>query len=78
MRSTMSGGEQQRLLWARIFLQNPEIILLNEATTSLDGSTAAKINKKADELFRGKTIIMVAYVSIAPPNRSRERCADAP
>lgn len=58
--STLSGGQKQRLLWARIFLANPQIILLDEPTASLDGGNAAAIKEIADLAFVGRTVIMVS------------------
>ena len=56
----LSGGQKQRLALARVFLKDPEIILLDEATAALDNESETVIQKSLD-LFRNKTIISVAH-----------------
>ncbi|MDC3142977.1 ABC transporter ATP-binding protein/permease [Candidatus Pelagibacter sp.] len=57
----LSGGEKQRLSIARAFLKNSRVILLDEATSSLDSETEEKIQKALDKLTINKTTIVIAH-----------------
>merc|ERR1711966_627830 len=57
----LSGGEKQRLSIARAFLKKSKIILLDEATSSLDSETEEKIQKVLDQLTSNKTTIVIAH-----------------
>jgi len=57
----LSGGERQRLSIARAFLKNSKIILLDEATSSLDSETEKKIQKALNVLTHNKTTIVIAH-----------------
>ena len=57
----LSGGEKQRLSIARAFLKNSKIILLDEATSSLDSETEEKIQLALDKLTLNKTTVVIAH-----------------
>ena len=57
----LSGGEKQRLSIARAFLKNSKIILLDEATSSLDSETEEKIQKALDKLILNNTTVVIAH-----------------
>jgi ABC-type multidrug transport system fused ATPase/permease subunit len=57
----LSGGERQRLAIAKLFLKNPEIIILDEPTSALDSFSEDKISKALEELFKGRTTIIIAH-----------------
>ncbi len=57
----LSGGEKQRLSIARAFLKDSKIILLDEATSSLDSDTEEKIQKALEVLTKNKTTIVIAH-----------------
>ncbi len=57
----LSGGEKQRLSIARAFLKNSKIILLDEATSSLDSETEEKIQKALEKLTLNKTTVVIAH-----------------
>jgi ATP-binding cassette, subfamily B, bacterial len=57
----LSEGQKQRLLIARIIYKNPDIILFDEATNSLDAATEKAIVENLESFFRGKTVVIVAH-----------------
>ena len=59
--STLSGGERQRISIARALLKDSPIILLDEATASLDPENEVFVQKALAHLIKGKTVIMIAH-----------------
>lgn len=57
----MSGGQQQRLAIARIFLKNPPIIFLDEPTANLDAIATEQIKQSLDAIKKGRTVITVSH-----------------
>jgi ABC-type multidrug transport system fused ATPase/permease subunit len=59
----LSGGEKQRVAIARAILKQPQIILLDEATSAVDTETEQLIQEGFKTLCNGRTTFIVAYVS---------------
>ena len=59
--ATLSGGEKQRISIARAILKNAPIVLLDEATASVDPTAEASIQRGIDELVRDKTVVVIAH-----------------
>lgn len=58
---TLSGGEKQRISIARAMLKDAQIILLDEATASLDPENEVEVQKAIDSLIKGRTVIAIAH-----------------
>jgi ATP-binding cassette subfamily B protein len=58
---TLSSGERQLLALARAFLAHPRVLILDEATSSLDLATESKIERALDILLEGRTAILIAH-----------------
>lgn len=59
--STLSGGEKQRISIARAILKDAPIVLLDEATASVDPDNEAYIQQAISEMIKGKTLIVIAH-----------------
>ncbi len=57
----LSGGQRQRLALARAFLKDAPIVVLDEATSSLDNITEAQVQQELEKLAKGRTTLMVAH-----------------
>ena len=58
---TLSGGQRQRIAIARALLIDPRILILDDATASVDATTEAKIRAGLREVMRGRTTIIIAH-----------------
>ena len=59
--ASLSGGEQQRISIARCMLKDAPIVILDEATASVDADNEHFIQEAISELCRGKTLIVIAH-----------------
>jgi ABC-type multidrug transport system fused ATPase/permease subunit len=58
---TLSGGQRQRIAIARALLIDPRILVLDDATASVDATTEARIRSGLREVMRGRTTIIIAH-----------------
>lgn len=57
----LSGGEKQRVAIARLILKNPSVVVLDEATSSLDTVTERSVHAALDVACRGRTTLIIAH-----------------
>ncbi|MGY2061463.1 ATP-binding cassette domain-containing protein, partial [Nocardia gipuzkoensis] len=57
----LSGGERQRLTIARLLLKQPRVVILDEATASLDSTSEAAVQAALDEALDGRTALVIAH-----------------
>jgi len=58
---SLSAGEAQLLAFARVFLKNPGLVILDEASSRLDPATEQKLERAMDKLLKGRTAIIIAH-----------------
>jgi ABC-type multidrug transport system fused ATPase/permease subunit len=57
----LSGGQRQRIAIARVFLKNPAVVLLDEATSSLDSESERLVNSAMEVLLTGRSTLIIAH-----------------
>jgi ATP-binding cassette subfamily B protein len=74
---SLSGGERQRLSIARALLKDPPILILDEATSSLDATTESLVQAALDEVMKGRTTFVIAHRLATIRNATRILVFDA-
>lgn len=57
----VSGGERQRIMIARAIYKNPDYLIMDEATSSLDAENERKITENLNRIFKGRTLLVIAH-----------------
>jgi subfamily B ATP-binding cassette protein MsbA len=57
----LSGGQRQRIALARVFLKDPAVVVLDEATSSLDNESERLVEEAMEELLRGRSTLIIAH-----------------
>ena len=57
----LSGGQRQRIALARVFLKDPAVVILDEATSSLDNESERLVEEAMEELLRGRSTLIIAH-----------------
>jgi subfamily B ATP-binding cassette protein MsbA len=57
----LSGGQRQRIALARVFLKDPTVVVLDEATSSLDNESERLVEEAMEELLRGRSTLIIAH-----------------
>jgi ATP-binding cassette subfamily B protein len=58
---TLSGGQRQRVAIARALIQDPRILILDDATSSLDATTEARVKQALREVMTGRTTVIIGH-----------------
>lgn len=67
----LSGGQKQRLALARIFLKNPPVLILDEATAAMDNETEKQVLEELNDLTAKRTVVMIAHRLASVRNADR-------
>jgi len=57
----LSGGQRQRMAIARVFLKDPAVVILDEATSSLDTESERYVEQALEQLLQGRTTLLIAH-----------------
>jgi subfamily B ATP-binding cassette protein MsbA len=57
----LSGGQRQRIAIARVFIKNPAVVILDEATSSLDGESEQLVSAAMEQLLQGRSTLIIAH-----------------